>query len=264
MLYAIVPAQNEGDRISKVLNHLYFVGIKKIVVVANGCTDNTVMIVSSNYPKVDLIVYKESLGIDVAKAIGCKWSIQEGGTNFLFYDGDLVGEITTEIKGLIDYHFNNKCDLTLTDCYPYPLQFSSIPKRLILPRLHLNELLGIESKLGISTPSHGPHLISKKLLDFIDFVDLAVPPVVLVKAVKAGLRVEIGAKIPHIRLGSNVRDCYHTKAIFDTLWGDYGEAVSVYLGLPRNRFLFGTEYDGYNSKRRFDLLEAYINKISAN
>lgn len=260
MLYAIVPAQNEEDRITKVLNHLYFVGINKIVVVANGCTDKTVRKVSLDYPMVDLIVYNDSLGIDVPKAMGFVWSLKNGGTDFLFYDGDLIGEITTELKGLIDYHLSNSSDLTLTDCYPPPIALDTLPKRLMLPRKHLNQLLGVSSKLGISTPSHGPHLINRRLLKYIDIRDMAVPPVVLAKAVKSGLKVEVGALIPHIRLGSRTKNGLHTKTIFDTLWGDYGEAVSVYLSLPRNRFLFGVEYDGYNSSRRFDLLESYISE----
>ncbi|SET05301.1 glycosyltransferase family 2 protein [Anaerobranca gottschalkii] len=262
MLFAIVPAQNEEDRISTALNHLLFVGVDKIVVVANGCIDRTEEIIKNNYPQVHLITFKDSLGIDIPKAIGCAWALKEGATNFLFYDGDLIGEITSELMLLINSHLRNNYCLTLTNCYPTPNLIENLPKELVLPRLHLNELLGVSDKIGISTPSHGPHIISKDLFKYIEVKDIATPPILLAKAVKYGAKIGIGANIPHFRLGSRLKNGSHAKLIFDTIAGDCAEAISIYLGLPKSRCLFGKEYIGYNSKRRFDLLESYLKSLN--
>ena len=258
MLVAVVPVQNEESRIQRVLNHLLFIGIKNIVTVVNGCSDNTEALIKSNYLNVKVIYFEEPLGIDIPKSIGCAWALKNGATDILFFDGDLIGEITTELSMLVQNHFEKGLDLTLTDCYPPPLDIESIPQKLLYPRLHLNQLLSLDQSIGISSPSHGPHLVTSRLLHAIDLREVAVPPVILAHARKKGFSIGVGLSIPHIRLGSKVKNSEHNSLIYDTLWGDCAEAVSVYLNLPRSRFFYGSYYDGYNSKRRFDLLEDFI------
>lgn len=261
MITAIVPAKNEVDRISTVLNHLLFVGITKIVVVANGCDDGTEDLVLDKYPTVQLLSFKQSLGIDIPKAVGCAWAVKQGATDFLFYDGDMIGEITTELSLLISNHLKSRNDLTLSNCYPTPTSFDALPRQLYFPRAHLNQLLGLFDSIGISTPSHGPHIINKSILNLIDIKDIGVPPVILAKAAKSSCKIAVGIDIPHVRLGSKIKNGIHSKLIIDTFWGDCAEGISIYLGLPRNRFLFGKEYDGYNSQRRFDLLDSYLETL---
>ncbi|QNO14891.1 glycosyltransferase [Alkalicella caledoniensis] len=258
MLTAVIPARNEAERIERVLNHLLFIGIKNIVIVVNGCHDDTHQIVKNKYPQVKILHFSEPLGIDIPKAIGCSWALQNGASDVLFFDGDMVGEITKELSMLVSTHFENGYDLTLTDCYPAPIERDNIPQRILYPRLHLNQLLSIDNLIGFSSPSHGPHILTRKILQSFDLKDLAVPPVILSHARKNGYQVGIGVSIPEVRLGSKVKNQEHNMQIYDTLWGDCAEAISVYLNLPRNRFFYGHYYDGYNSKRRFDLLDSYL------
>ncbi len=260
MITAIVPAQNEESRIETVINHLLFIGIKDIFIVINGCTDNTEDLIKTKYPFVNRITFSNPLGIDLPKAIGAFYALKSSFSDLLFFDGDLTGEITTELSVLIKNHVKYSNDLTLTDCYPEPNSLDDLPKGLLFPRMHLNQILGIYNKIGIATPSHGPYIVSNKFLNSIELKDLAIPPVLLARCVKKSFKVGIGANIPHVRLGSKLKNGSHTKLIYETLWGDCAEAISFYLNLPRNRFLFGHEYQGYNPMRRFDILESLLQK----
>lgn len=262
MLFAVVPAKNEENRIGIILHQLINLKVNRIVVVLNGSTDNTLKEVKNKrVPGLDVLYFKDSLGIDVPRAVGAKYAFREGASFVLFVDGDLIGNIGHELKYLIQKSIKNNIDLNLTNCYPTFPHFSYFTKIIVCFRHLLNQETGLIEKIGISSPSHGPHLVSRKLLQKVSFSDFAIPPVEMVMALKEGLKIDVGVEIPHNRLGSSIKNSHHSQMIVETIAGDCLEALSVYQGKPRNRCYKGVEYIGYHSQRRWDLLSGFLPEL---
>jgi hypothetical protein len=88
---------------------------------------------------------------------------------------------------------------------------------------------------------------------------LAVPPTLLVYAKKYNpINVSIAGTIPHVLLGSSIKDQRHSELIIDTIAGDCLEALCLYRNQSRQRIYNDTKYLGYNNDRRFDLLREYL------
>ncbi|PKM79790.1 MAG: glycosyl transferase family 2 [Firmicutes bacterium HGW-Firmicutes-13] len=259
MLFAVIPAKNEENRIGIILHQLINLGVNRIVVVLNGSTDNTLKEVKSKkFPGLDILYFKNSLGIDVPRAVGAKYAYQEGARFVLFVDGDLIGNIGHDLKSLINKSMVNNLDLNMTNCYPTLPQLTYLTKIIIHFRQLLNQETGLIEKIGISSPSHGPHLVSRRLLEKVPFKELAIPPVEMVMALKEGLKIDVGVEIPHNRLGSSIKNNHHSQMIVKTIAGDCLEALSIYQGKQRSRFYEGVEYIGYHKYRRWDLLANFL------
>lgn len=262
MIIAVVPAQNEEKRIGVVLHQLLNLKIDRIVVVLNGSQDNTLRIIQRfKSSRVEIIHFKESLGIDVPRAVGAKYACKLGARHVLFVDGDLVGNIGYELNLLMENCVKNHLDLALTNCYPTPPQPCYLTKIIIYFRQLLSQETGLMNTIDISTPSHGPHIISHRLLETIPFKSFAVPPVEMVLALKQGFTIAIGVEIPHSRLGSSIKSVKHSQMIAQTIAGDCLEALCVYRGEPRSRKYNGIDYIGYHHTRRWGLLETFLPEV---
>jgi len=194
----------------------------------------------------------------VPRAVGAKLAYAAGADYTLFVDGDMVGEISCELKILLDNTIKYDLDLALTDCYPDKKAATNLQGPLFYWRYFLNQELGLLEKIKISTPSHGPHVISHRILSNIPWEDLAVPPTLLVHAVRKNFRTGIAVAIPHIQLGSSLKNQTHSQLITETIIGDCLEALHMARSQPRSRHFNGKLYLGYHSQRRFDLLEQFI------
>ncbi|ACX53186.1 glycosyl transferase family 2 [Ammonifex degensii KC4] len=259
MLYAVVPACNEGERITRVILTLLAVPVDKVVVVVNGSTDDTLEKVRG-FPlqRVKPLFFPEPLGHDVPRAVGALYARRYGARGVLFVDGDMAAIPVRPLRRLKEAVLNQGVDLALTDCYPpqAPPPPSPVTQRLLFFRQQLNLLLGMEH-LGSASPSHGPLAVSHRFLEKVPLEELAVPPVILVYAARAGLRVEVVTSIPHKLLGSPSRGKLHSTLIAATIIGDYLEAIALATGRPRSRKQEGVYYDGYHSSRRWDLLRRF-------
>lgn len=261
MNMAVVPAKNEEGRIGKVLTMLQDTPVAKIIVVVNGSCDNTMREVKRlRLKNVEILHFTPELGIDVPRAIGAYYAYKNGAACVVFVDGDLIGDIGMLIKELIHAVSNCEVDLAMTDCYPDLEYKSELAEQVLLFRSLLNLKLGLYDKIGVATPSHGPHAVSRKLMDSIDFRDFAVPPMVLAFAKKHGLSVNVPVKLPQKLLGSKIRNYFHAKKIADTIIGDTLEAINYFNDRPRERCYLFKEYQGYNPLRRFDILENFLSK----
>jgi len=259
MNMAVVPAKDEQGRIGKVLTLLKETPVEKIIVVINGSTDNTMKEVKNlRLEKTEILYFTPELGIDVPRAIGAFYAYKNGATCVVFVDGDLIGNIRILVTELIQSVTQNQVDLALTDCYPNLEYKSELTEQILLFRSLLNLELNLYEKIGVATPSHGPHAVSRKLMDLIDFRYFAVPPMVLAFAKKLDLSIEVSAKLPQEFLGSKIRNYFHAKKIADTIIGDTLEAINFYKGKPRTRCFLYKEYQGYNPFRRFDILEKFL------
>ncbi|MDI3481004.1 MAG: hypothetical protein PWQ97_659 [Tepidanaerobacteraceae bacterium] len=261
MNIAVVPAKNEQGRIGKVLAMLCKTRIDKIIVVVNGCTDNTMREIKSlKLPNVEIIYFKSELGIDIPRAIGAYRAFKEGARSVVFVDGDMIGNITEHINKLISAVAGCGVDLAMSYCYPENLYGNELAQQLLIFRKLLNVNLGIYRKVGVATPSHGPHAVSYRLLSKVDFKDFAVPPVILAFAVKNAFTVQTATNLPQSKMGSKSRGFYHAVKIADTIIGDSLEALNYFYDKPRTRIYLYKEFQGYNPERRFDLLEKFLEK----
>lgn len=261
MIAAVIPAQNEGPRIRYVITSAVEAGVDQIFVVINGSTDNTFEEVNSiNDKRINIILFGESLGIDVPRAIGAFEAYKRGAEVIVFIDGDMIGKIAPIIKKLIISVKKQKNDLSLTNCYPKIPSRQGLSSLIIDFRLMLNKTLGIYNHIGVSTPSHGPHAVSRNLLETVPFKEIAMPPVALALAVKSKLKIHVSFTIPHNKLGSKNKNLEHATKIAETIIGDCLEAICVFLDIERSRVYEDYEYVGYNNDRRMDILDEYLGK----
>ena len=227
MNMAVVPAKNEQGRIGRVLTLLKETPVDKTIVIVNGSQDNTMREIKAlRMDNIEILYFAPELGIDVPRAIGAYHAYKSGATCVVFVDGDLVGNIRIQVNELIHAVANNSVDLAMTDCYPDLVYSSELAEQILLFRSLLNLRLGLYNKIGVATPSHGPHAVSRALMELADFRDFAVPPVILAFAVRQGLSVDVSTKLPQKQLGSKIRNYLHTKKIADTIIGDTLEAIN--------------------------------------
>lgn len=261
MNMAVVPAKNEQGRIGKVLTMLGETRIDRIIAVVNGSRDNTMREIKSlKMPNVEIIYFKPELGIDIPRAIGAYRAFKEGARSVVFVDGDMIGNILNHINELISAVTDGGVDLAMSDCYPESFYGNELAHQLLIFRKLLNVNLGIYHKVGLATPSHGPHAVSRRLLQKADFKDFAVPPVILAFAVKNAFNVETATSLPQNKMGSKSRGFYHAVKIADTIIGDSLEALNYFNDKPRTRIYLYREFQGYNPDRRFDILEKFLEK----
>ena len=242
MLAAVIPAKNEEGRISRLLGNL--LTLREIRELAEI--------------KVNILYFPEALGIDVPRAVGAAYAKKRGHKRFLFVDGDLTGDIREGLKELILNAEKNHLDMALTDCYPIPPQGNTLAREMLAFRQRLNEETRLFTAISWSTPSHGPHLVSRRFLDMVPLRELAVPPAAMVHALKARLSIGVAARIPHHFLGSSIKDLKHTQMVSETIIGDTLEALELYRGEKRTRTHQGRVFLGYHPFRRLDLLESYL------
>lgn len=264
MLCAVIPVQNEALRLNEVLHNILALPLDFVLPVVNGSRDGSPEIIGS-FPQKDRIRqihFEKPLGIDVPRAVGALHAHRMGADVVLFVDGDMAGDIRLVLKKLLQ-SVQNGVDLSLVDCYPALDHEVATPvvNELVALRKLLNRSLGLTG-LGTASPSHGPHAVSRRLLDSAPFRELAVPPVALVRAARKGLKVGVAASIPHCELGSPDRGPHHARLIAETIIGDHLEAFCVLNNRTRSRIRDGVTFNGYHHTRRWDLLEAEISGVT--
>ena len=263
MITAIVPVYNEEARVGNVLRRLLYLDtVNQVFVILNGSNQATRDEVAAVYEKnkgiLTLVSFKEPLGIDVPRAVGAKLAHDCGAHHALFVDGDLIGEITKELSQFVVNTTNQKLDLALMNCYPNTPSEGVFNEPIFYFRRLLNRELGLYDKLHIATPSHGPHMISRRMLARVPWEDYCVPPTIMVHAIRHNLTVGVAGEILHSRLGSSLKNRTHSELIVDTIAGDCLEAVCLAHNIPRCRTFEGKPYLGYHGQRRFDLLAEFL------
>jgi len=258
MFAVVIPAQNESMGIKQVIQNLLTLPVDLIIPVVNGCWDNTLSIcLSFSSSRIYTIYSPLSLGIDVPRAVGAHFAYNLGAKGVMFIDGDMNGKLNHPLRLLINA-VKSGTDCALTNCYPYHYPRHPLTKKVLKYREILNRKIGLFQQLGFASPSHGPHAVSRKLLDTIPMSALALPPVEIAYAKKAGLKIDVAAHCSHHQLGSRDKSLTHTKMVAYTIIGDCLEALAVLNGTPRHRRDAGVTYDGYHPFRRFDLLEEFL------
>jgi len=255
MWIAVVPAYNEAASISNVIKNIFRAPVNMVIFVANGCTDCTCSeaIRAAEDKALKILHFPEPLGVDIPKAVGAVYALKYRPRGVIFIDGDMNGPLLPLILDLI-MAVESGADLALTNCYPNNQYLSELAQKVWQARQELNMRLGLFEKLGVATPSHGPHACSGSLLQQIDLRSLAVPPKLLVQAHLLSARIEIGGSFPHSLLGSSQRSPFHAEKIAATIIGDCQEALS----LIDPAAAAGISSAGYRKLRRFDILEQVL------
>lgn len=258
MFAAVIPAQNEDHHIREVIKNLLQLSLDLIIPVVNGCHDQTLKIcLSFTSPKLYILHTPYPLGIDIPRALGAHFAHQMGAQGVLFIDGDMSEDLRTPLQ-LLTESIKSGTDCALTNCYPYIQSRHPLARKVLKYRETLNREINMFHQLGLASPSHGPHGVSRLLLNTIPIYALAVPPLEIAYAKITGLCVRVAAAIPHHQLGSREKSPLHGKMVAETIIGDCLEALALLEGIPPNRTENGIRYDGYHFSRRFDLLEAFI------
>ena len=254
-----MPAYNEALSVGSVIKNIFQTPINLILLVANGCTDQTCQeaLLAANGRSLKILSFSQALGMDIPKAVGAAYALKFKPQGVVFVDGDMKGPIQPVLLNLITA-VENGLDLALTDCYPLILQHSDLANQVLKAREDFNRQINLFNKLGVSTPSHGPHAFSSTLLQKINLRYLAVPPKALVQAVLYHAEIGVGATIPHPLLGSSQRSPWHSEKIAETIIGDCQEALELLNPDSPESYATSAKEIGYRSSRRFDILERIL------
>ena len=257
MIAAVVPARNEEENIGHVLDNLaHLYALDCVIPVLNGCTDNTRAMVLSHplANRLALIEYPLPLGIDVPRSWGAACALKLGADAILFVDGDLDGEFSNCLQQLVCETAYHGCDLALTNCYPYIGFRSDTAKTVLHYREQLNRKLKLFSTIGLATPSHGPHCVSRRLLTAIGTDCLSIPPLMLARAAEAKLTIRVAARLTSSQWSSAQRGDVHNQKIADTIIGDCIAARQYISGQPITREDNGVQYLGYRTLESTEFL----------
>lgn len=251
MIAAVIPACNEAAGIVSVLDNLAQLPALDVVIpVLNGCQDDTRRNVLNHWlaPRLALIEYPLPLGIDVPRSWGAACALKMSATAVLFVDGDLEGDFACCLHDLVREVCERRCDLALTNCYPYIGYRSDTAKLVLRYRERLNRKLGLFSAIGLATPSHGPHCVSRRLLETVSCDCLAIPPLMLAKAAQEKQVIRVAARLTNEQWVSRQRGDLHNQKIADTIIGDCIAALQYLEGEPITRADNGVAYMGYREE----------------
>ncbi|MFY9376802.1 MAG: glycosyl transferase family 2 [Peptococcia bacterium] len=259
MWIAVIPAYNEASAINTTITNTFSAQVDLILLVANGCSDRTCAEAyrACNHKALKILHFTQPLGLDVPKAIGAAYALKYRPRGVLFLDGDMNGPIQPLLTNLMSA-IENGLDLALTDCYPKKEQRSDLANQVLKARKELNVQLELYEKIGVATPSHGPHGISGKLLAELDLRNLAIPPKILVQSKALSAAIDIGAAIPHDKLGSTTRTPLHAEKIAQTIINDCQEALAMFKPSPIVYNIVDNINRSYRSERRLDILEHFL------
>ena len=247
----VIPACNEEAGITNVLDNLARLDALDVIIpVLNGCTDHTRQRALSHATasKFALIEYPLPLGIDVPRSWGAACALKLQADAVLFVDGDLQGDFADCLRELLQAVNEQNCDLALTNCYPYIGYRSETAKMVTHYREQLNRKLGLFPFIGLATPSHGPHCVSRRLLETVGTDCLSVPPLMLAKAAQAKLNIRVASRLTSTQWASRQRGDIHNQKIADTIIGDCIAARQYFCHQPITREENGVQYLGYREK----------------
>ncbi len=213
----VVPAKNESQRIVRLLRLLKSWRRRpRVVVVANGCTDDTAQ--KAKRLGVNVIEFAQPLGHDVGRAIGLA-SVDSD--IYVVVDADIVCrpiELEPYVRAVesgVDVALN-RYPSPKKPAYRHP---TSIGKRTLNLFLSRPDLLA-------SSLTAVPHALSRKAVDLLGPATFMVPPVAQAKAIMQGLRVEAVAYTP-VGVRNPLRKPAHQLAMRKLILGDCLEAVDT-------------------------------------
>ncbi|QOR35721.1 glycosyltransferase [Clostridium sp. 'deep sea'] len=222
-IHAFIAAKNEEATIVNVIENAFKAGVHKVIVVANGCTDNTALLALNCGAEV--IEFKYALGYDVGRSIGLKHA--PGDINIVL-DADFVLQ-PEDLKPFI-YAVANGVDIALNDLNPLYSKYAKLDKISIL-KYTLNLIID-RSYLGINSLTAVPHALSRKAVNILTAKSFAIPPKALVKAALNDLNIQAISTVDVFK-PNIIRPQIHQNNGIDLaeelIIGDHLEAINYYL-----------------------------------
>ncbi|PKM81466.1 MAG: hypothetical protein CVU89_09455 [Firmicutes bacterium HGW-Firmicutes-14] len=259
MIAAVIPAKNEYDTIGPVLDMVSHLPVGLVIPVINGSVDGTLLqALRFSRAPAKIIYSAQPLGLDIPRALGAKVAYDSNAAHVLFIDGDMTGISIRALDNLLSKTLSAHLDLSLSDCYSQGPADNTLAELVLYFRRKLNKKIGLWETIGTASPSHGPHMVSRRLMEAIPLIELAVPPVSLALAAKNRLSVGIGVTLPGPILSLSHRSGNHAAAMAKTIIGDCIEAINAFEGKRRHRFLGSREYAGYHCQRNWQQLDSFF------
>ncbi|PFI27027.1 glycosyl transferase [Bacillus thuringiensis] len=180
-LSVIIPASNEVDTISDVIQSVKPLNPVEIIVIANGCNDGTEEVANRLGCKV--IRYTELLGNDVGRAVGAKHAI---GDVLLFIDGDFAIP-TSKLQLFLNSILHDQTDIVLNNLDALFLKKQK-PHSVTVWRQILNAMLERE-ELKIDSLLSVPHALTKEVVQSIGYECLVNPIVAHLRIAQSKWRI---------------------------------------------------------------------------
>ena len=254
MFAVIIPAKNEEKSILATLTTILRLPVSYIILVLNGCTDQTFELARSiPDTRIHILYFSDPLGIDIPRAVGVVYARHIGAKGALFVDGDMSGDIYQNLLTLVT-SVESGVDVALTNCYPYIPHRHKLANLVLKFRSNLNRELDLFKSLGLATPTHGPHALSQRAMQALPLEAIAIPPLTLYWAKKLNLSIKVATSIPHESLHSPRKHRRHARLIAETIIGDCLMGLALIHNESPNRSLGKHKLIGYHLERRFDLL----------
>lgn len=178
---AVITACNEEETIGRVIDELERLPLNEIIVVLNGCTDDSFSEVACR-KNIILANFPDRLGHDVGRSVGAALAT---GESVLFVDGDM--EVPAEELGAFLYERERGTDIVLNDISRYLPQYDR-QDEVTRCKLYLNQALE-RPDLRSNSLTAVPHALSRRAITTIGTRVLSIPPKAQAVAIMEGLTV---------------------------------------------------------------------------
>ncbi|QSO50617.1 glycosyltransferase [Alicyclobacillus curvatus] len=271
---AVVPAHNCESSIGNVLRQLYKAKVERCVVVANGCSDETVEqtreVALSLQSDVMLCVFPDALGHDVPRSVGAIYALRHDPLwdGLIFIDGDWLGAFGNNLADYLQMveqqHLDGAWPMAKQHFgdmeYPRSSRIDLCIWREALAK-HAPDLLN-------ASPSQAPLWASRQVFTLVSPLMLARPGRWIASCI--GVR-KLGQTNHLLRFGCIDSDSrwfgnptgskQHQLLLRETLVGDAVEGACLLDNQPLSRAFQGREWAGYDVHRNLKVLRDFAASI---
>jgi hypothetical protein len=228
---AVITVMNEEATLPSVIGQLYRLHLDEVVFVVNGSTDRSLRMIR-DMSSAMIVHYSDPLGHDIGRSIGAKLTSADV---VMFLDGDFPIQ-AEQLLPFIEA-IDRGIDVALNDLTPYLGVFEQRDSVTVMKQF-LNCALG-RGDLHAGSLTAVPHVLSRKAIQTVGEVQLAVPPKAQATAILQGLQIECPASVDvvsrnRVRTGNRGAN----NSVADLIVGDHIEALQYAMSIQGPRLVF--------------------------